>query len=464
VITVLTMSQSAVGFGLSGLNLPLTLSPGQRVPFIVSFIPQVSGHVDGNFAFTSDAFSGTLSLYVHGTGFTAGNITVSPSAVVFGSVQVGKSSTQSETLTNSGGSSVIVSQVNVAGTGFSASGLTLPMTLAPGRSATFSLGFAPPSGGSDSGSLSIVSNALNPALSVSLSGTGFTPGVLIANPVSTSFGSVQVGNSVNQSQTLTNTGGSSVTVSQANVSGAGFSLSGLGLPLTLTAGQSYTFQTIFAPTSGGTANGSIAVVSNASNSTLPISLSGSGAAAGLFGVSPATLNFGSVAVGQNKSMPVTLSATGSAVTVSSASMSTTEFTLSGTSFPLTIGAGQSTSATVTFTPQASGAASASASYASNASNSMAVQSLSGSGTAAAPHSVDLSWNASSSTVAGYNVYRGGKPGGPYSKIAATVNGTTRYNDTSVQPGQAYYYVTTAVEASGLESSYSNEIPAVIPSP
>jgi Abnormal spindle-like microcephaly-assoc'd, ASPM-SPD-2-Hydin len=90
-ITVLTMSQSPVGFGLSGLNLPLTLSPGQKAPFIVSFIPQVSGHVDGNFAFTSDAFSGTLSLYVHGTGFTAGNITVSPSAVVFGSVQVGKS-------------------------------------------------------------------------------------------------------------------------------------------------------------------------------------------------------------------------------------------------------------------------------------------------------------------------------------------------------------------------------------
>jgi hypothetical protein len=44
-----------------------------------------------------------------------------------------------------------------------------------------------------------------------------------------------------QSETLTNSGGSSVTVSQANVSGSGFSVTGLSLPLTLTPGQSFTF-------------------------------------------------------------------------------------------------------------------------------------------------------------------------------------------------------------------------------
>ena len=186
-ITILTMTQNAVGFELSGLNLPLTLRPGQRVQFTVSFIPQVSGHVNGTFAFTSDASGRTLSLYVHGTGFAAGNITASPSAVVFGSVQVGNSGSQSETLTNSGSSSVTVSQVSVSGTGFSTSGLNLPITLTPGQSASFSLGFTPPSGGSDSGNLSVISNALNSALSVSLSGLGFTPGVLSANPASTNL-------------------------------------------------------------------------------------------------------------------------------------------------------------------------------------------------------------------------------------------------------------------------------------
>ena len=50
------MTQSAVGFGISGLNLPLTLSPGQKLPLTVSFNPQVSGHVDGSFVFTQRRF------------------------------------------------------------------------------------------------------------------------------------------------------------------------------------------------------------------------------------------------------------------------------------------------------------------------------------------------------------------------------------------------------------------------
>jgi hypothetical protein len=233
--------------------------------------------------------------------------------------------------------------------------------------------------------------------------------------------------------------------------------------LTLTAGQSYTFGTIFSPTSAGSASGNISVISDATNSTLPISLSGSGTAAGMFGVNPTSLNFGSVGVGQSKSMPVMLSATGSAVTISSAAMSNTEFTLSGLSFPLTIAAGQSAPVTMTFTPQSSGAASANASYVSNASNSTALEALTGTG-AAPQHTVDLSWNASASTVAGYNLYRGNNPGGPYSKISGTLDTSTTYADSSVQPGQAYYYVATTVDASGRESAYSNEAPAAIPSP
>jgi hypothetical protein len=460
-ITVLTMTQSALGFGVSGLNLPLTLSPGQKLLLTVSFNPQVIGHVDGIFVFTSDASSVTLPLYVHGRGVVAATVSVSPTSVNFGSVQVGRSGTQSETLTNSSGSSLTVSQVNVIGAGFSTAGLGVPLTLAPGQSVTVSVGFTPQVGGSSSGRLSVISNGLNPTVAVSLSGTGFTPGVLSANPSSASFGSVQVGNSSNQFATLTNTGFVSVTVSQANVSGAGFSLSGLGLPLTLTAGQSYTFGTIFSPSSAGSVSGSISVVSDATNSTLPISLSGNGTAAGMFGVNPTSLNFGSVGVGQSKSMPVMLSATGSAVTISSAAMSNTEFTLSGLSFPLTIAAGQSTPVTMTFTPQSSGAASANASYVSNASNSTALEALTGTG-AAPQHSVDLSWSASAST-AGYNLYRGNNRGGPYSKISAALNSSS-YVDSSVQPGQAYYYVATTVDASGRESAYSNEAPAVIPSP
>jgi hypothetical protein len=152
------------------------------------------------------------------------------------------------------------------------------------------------------------------------------------------------------------------------------------------------------------------------------------------------------------------------VTVSSATFNSSEFTLSGLSFPFTLTAGQSASFILTFTPQASGTDAASLSFISNASNSPTVESLTGSGTASASNSVDLFWNASTSAVVGYNVYRSGTSGGPYGKINSALNTTTSYSDNAVQAGLTYYYVTTTVDASGMESAYSNPVQAVVPAP
>lgn len=83
------------------------------------------------------------------------------------------------------------------------------------------------------------------------------------------------------------------------------------------------------------------------------------------------------------------------------------------------------------------------------------------------HAANLSWTAStSSNVSYYNVYRGTTSGGPYTKIGSTTanSGATTYSDTSVQAGQTYYYVGTAVDVSGNESGYSNQVSAAIPTP
>jgi hypothetical protein len=39
-----------------------------------------------------------------------------------------------------------------------------------------------------------------------------------------------------------------------------------------------------------------------------------------------------------------------------------------------------------------------------------------------------------------------------------------YSDSTVQSGQTYYYVTTAVSSTGTESAYSNQVTAVVPFP
>lgn len=78
------------------------------------------------------------------------------------------------------------------------------------------------------------------------------------------------------------------------------------------------------------------------------------------------------------------------------------------------------------------------------------------------HSVALSWNPSTSTVSGYNIYRGTQTGGPYSKLNSAVISGTTYTDTNVQSSTTYYYVSTAVNSSNVESAFSNEASAAIP--
>jgi hypothetical protein len=442
--------------------LPVVSAPGHSVAFNVRFTPTTGGSAGGNLSITSNASNPNLSVPLSGTGVTSGSLTATASSLSFGSVQVGNSQTLSETLTNTGASSVTITAATTA-VSYSISVMSLPATLAAGETTSFNVTFAPTTGGSAGGNLSITSNASNPNLSVPLSGTGVTSGSLTAAAPSLSFGSVQVGNSQTLSETLTNSGGSSLTVTQANVTGTGFSVTGLTSPLTLTAGQSFTFGAVFAPTSAGSASGTIAVVSNASNPNFAISMLGSGAVAGQLTVSPGTLSFGSVVVGQSKSMTATLNATGSTVIVSSAATGTSEFALSGQSFPFSIAAGSSATITVTFTPRASGAASDSASFTSNAANSP-VDALTGNGTAPPQHSVDLTWNASTSGVTGYNVYRGGNSGGPYSQINSILDSASSYIDNTVVAGNTYFYVTTAVDGNGVESVNSNQVQAVIPAP
>jgi hypothetical protein len=335
------------------------------------------------------------------------------------------------------------------------------MTLAAGQSVQFNISFTPWAAGHVDGSFSLT-NSASGLLIFQVHGNGMTAGLLGASPLSLSFGNVQPGKRVTLPETLTNSGSSSLTVSQVNASGAGFDVGGLSLPLTLTPGQSFTFGAVFAPTGAGSVKGSISVVSNASDPSLSISLSGGGTASAHLNESPASQNFNSVTIGTTKSLPVTLSATGSSVTISSATSNSTEFTLSGLTLPLTLAAGQSASFNLNFTPQSSGTASGNISFISNASNSPTAESLTGTGTTAQTYSVNLSWNASNSPVTGYNLYRGSTSGGPYIQINPALDPSTTYTDSTVLGGNTYYYVSTALDSSGVESGFSNQVKVVIP--
>ena len=363
----------------------------------------------------------------------------------------------SPTVTNTSSTSITLSTMTVNGAPYSATGLTLPLTLVMGQSVSFTVTFVPTATGPANGTLQFNGNAAT----LKLSGSGESQQSLIANPPNLPFGNVQTGNTTTALMSLTNNESSSVTISQQSTSAA-FSTQGLSLPLTLATGHSVTFSITFSPTTVGPVVGLFEGLGSKNNVLIAIPLTGTGTAPGQLTVSPASLNFGNVNVGSSSSQAGTLSATGASVTLSSATSNSSEFTLSGLTLPATIAAGQSIGYTTTFTPQSSGTASATLPFVSNASDPNASENLTGTGIAAQSYNVSLSWSASTSAVSGYNVYRGTKSGGPYSKINSTLDPSTTYTDSTVATGQTYYYVTTSVNYSGKESAYSNQAQAVIP--
>ncbi|MGH9445789.1 MAG: choice-of-anchor D domain-containing protein, partial [Terriglobia bacterium] len=207
------------------------------------------------------------------------------------------------------------------------------------------------------------------------------------------------------------------------------------------------------------------IVSNASDSRAVISLSGTGTSATLqLSVSPSSIIFGNVTRGSSSTLPAVVTNTGGAsVTISQATTTGAGFSLSGPTLPLNLAAGQDTSFSVTFDPAASGSVTGALSIIGNATNSPNVESLSASGVN--PHSVNLTWVASTSpNITGYDVYRGTVSGGPYAEISSSAAPGTTFTDATVQAGETYYYVTAAVNSQGVESSDSNQAAAVVPSP
>jgi hypothetical protein len=188
---------------------------------------------------------------------------------------------------------------------------------------------------------------------------------------------------------------------------------------------------------------------------------------GTLQVSAAALSFGNVNLGNSAAKTAKLSASAATVTISSGGWNGDGFSVSGITFPVTLLAGQSTSFTVTFAPQAAGAVSGGISFISDAANSPTAEAFAGTGvqvpSGPAPHSVSLSWSPSPSSVIGYNVYRGTVPGGPYpTKLTSSPQAATSLMDNTVSAGTTYYYVATSVDQSSVESVFSNQITAPVP--
>ena len=283
-ITISGVAVSGAGFTVNGFSTPANVAAGQSLTLSVKFAPVQAVNYSGRLTVTSNASSSPSTIALSGAGVQS-QIAVTPASVSFGGVTAGTSNTQALTITNHGGANLIITHVSESGSGFTYSGLSLPLTIAPGGSAPFTVAFSPTTAGSFSGSLTLANNSAAPSLGIALSGTGITSSLqLSVSPASLSFGNVTTGSSAANTLTLTNTGNANVTLSSHSVSGTGFSVSGLALPLTLSPKQSASFAVDFAPRSAGNVTGSVTIASNAKNSPVKVALSGSSVARATYSV------------------------------------------------------------------------------------------------------------------------------------------------------------------------------------
>jgi len=175
-----------------------------------------------------------------------------------------------------------------------------------------------------------------------------------------------------------------------------------------------------------------------------------------------SVDFGDVAVGATTTLGVTFSnAGGSSLSLQQNSISGAGFATNGIGSGVTLAPGQFVTLAVSFNPSGSGKANGMVSLTSSTSNSPINLPLSGNGVVAA-HSAGLDWDASTSVVVGYNIYRNSASDASWTRLNSSPVTTTSYTDWDVQSGGFYLYSVKSVSSSNAESTFSKTASVTIP--
>jgi hypothetical protein len=286
----------------SSCNVSIQLAPGDSCIIMVNFQPTALGATTGGQIVISDTASGSPQIVpLSGTGITLAPVTVSPISQDFGSVAVGTdSATQSITLTNNQSTTLTITYdvpappFDVRGTDC-LNGNSVP----PESSCHLFYVFHPTAVGPISGQLPIAFTASNSPLYVTATGIGITP--VTVSPTSLNFGNVAVGaTSTSQTVTLTNGQTTAITINSLAVTpGTPYTIgaSSTCLNPTVAAGASCTVVLTFTPAALGAAPAASLTITDTAAAGSPQTVTLSGTGVGLVTVLPASLDFGSVAVG-----------------------------------------------------------------------------------------------------------------------------------------------------------------------
>jgi hypothetical protein len=270
------------------------IASGETCTVLVRFKPTATGLRTGLLSFWDNSPAGRVNVPLAGAALPASDSSLSPSAVDFGTVQIGGSTGPTTvTLTNSGAGTlsfwrfgIASSSVNPTDFSVVAGGTcAVSMTLGSGESCTVLVRFKPTATGLRTGLLSFWDNTPAGRHDAALSGTASAASESSASPAAVDFGSLAVGApSAPATVTITNSGAGSLSfwrigIATSSVNPTDFTVVAGGtcaLATTLASGESCTVLVRFTPTNGGARSGLLSFWDNTVAGRLDVELSGTG--------------------------------------------------------------------------------------------------------------------------------------------------------------------------------------------
>jgi hypothetical protein len=238
-------------FAISSNTCGSGIAAGAACSVGVTFSPTTTGSASGTLSFADNATNSPQKVTLSGTG--AAPVAVSPTSLNFGVVAVGSvSAGQTVTVSNKSASAVAVNSISFSGDFSDAT--TCAASLPAGSNCTINVRFAPTTGGTRTGTLTV--SLSTGALTVSLTGTGSstsqTP-LLTLSPTSITFNNgYTIGDNPSQSITVTNSTAGAVGIASIGINGDPSLTETTTCGATVAAGGSCSIRVTFRPVAYGT--------------------------------------------------------------------------------------------------------------------------------------------------------------------------------------------------------------------
>jgi hypothetical protein len=308
-LIVSSVNTNDAAFDVSG-ETAFALASGESRRLTIRFLPTTVGQRQVSLIIESnDTNQPTLSVVLSGRAVGVSSIVVEPTSIDFGAVLLGRSVDEAVTVRNTGTANLGVSKVQSSDLAFLLVGDSA-FELEPGTLKTLAIQFSPTVSGQAQASLTVESNdSSRPHVTVPLSGIGVTAPEIAVQPTSLDFGTVTIGESLELTLTVSNSGGSPLRVSDVQTSDPAFAVVG-DTQFEVGAGTARVVVVRYTPTVEGPAQGTLSIPSNAQSSDAQVALAGTGKPVMVEGphivLEPQQLNFGSVPIGQTPRILLTV--------------------------------------------------------------------------------------------------------------------------------------------------------------